>query len=30
MREYFRSYLKEQYDDWFEEELIYRKEQHGG
>lgn len=29
MREYFREYLQDQYDDWVEEELIYRKEQHG-
>ena len=29
MREYFRAYLQDQYDDWVEEELIYRKEQHG-
>lgn len=29
MQEYFRAYLQDQYDDWVEEELIYRKEQHG-
>ena len=29
MRDFFREYLQDQYEDWVEEELIYRKEQHG-
>lgn len=26
MRDYFREYLSEQYEDWSEEALVYRKE----
>lgn len=29
MREFFREYLMDHYDDWNEEELYYRKETHG-
>ena len=29
MRGYFREYLKDQYEDWNEEDLIYRKESYG-
>jgi hypothetical protein len=29
MREFFREYLMDHYDDWNEEELCYRKETHG-
>ena len=28
MRGYFREYLQEHYEDWSEEALIYRKEEH--
>jgi 5-methylcytosine-specific restriction endonuclease McrA len=29
MRGYFREYLKDHYDEWREEDLIYRKETYG-
>lgn len=29
MRGYFREYLQDQYEDWNEEDLIYRKENYG-
>ena len=29
MRAYFREYLQDRYEDWNEDDLVYRKETYG-